>query len=378
MYKKLLKLTTLSVVSLLMLSSCDEQSVASTNIEKAKLGEKLFLDKTLSKNKTMACATCHSLDSAMIDARAKIDNHTYDVNIGASLGDDNISIGDRNAPMAAYAFEAPDFHFDNGEKIYVGGFFLDGRAHTLKDQAKGPFLNPLEMNMPNEESVIQRVKENSTYISEFKKLYGDDIFENNLKAYDALADAIATFEQSSVFKSFDSKFDRFSDGEYQLSALEEQGKKLFETKAKCVACHPIDGYHPLMSDFTYDNLGVPVNKELRALNGVKDIDKGLGKEVNDARLDGAFKVSSLRNIAVTAPYMHNGVFKDLKTVVHFYNTRDIQGINPETNKVWDTPEVPQTINQTELGDLGLSDQEEDAIVAFLKTFTDKKFEHLIK
>lgn len=378
MYKKLLKLTTLSVASLVLFSACDEQSVATTNIEKAKLGEKLFSDKTLSKNKTMACATCHSLDNAMVDARAKIPNHTYNVNTGGSLGDDNVSIGDRNAPMAAYAFEAPDFHFDNGEKIYVGGFFLDGRAHTLKDQAKGPFLNPLEMNMPNDSAVIARVKDNADYISELKKLYGDDIFENDFKAYDAVADAIATFEQSSTFKTFDSKFDRLSDGDYELTSLEEQGKKLFEGKAMCVACHPIDGYHPLMTDFTYDNLGVPINKELRALNGVKDIDKGLGKEVNDASLDGAFKVSSLRNIAVTSPYMHNGVFKDLKTVVHFYNTRDIEGINPETKEIWDRPEVPQTINDVELGDLGLSNQEEDAIVAFMKTFTDKKFEHLIK
>ena len=108
------------------------------------------------------------------------------------------------------------------------------------------------------------------------------------------------------------------------------------------------------------------------------VDLGLGKVVNDPSLNGAFRVATLRNIAVTGPYMHNGVFKDLKNVVHFYNTRDVPGaINPETNATWKPSEVKETVNHVELGNLGLTDYEEDAIVAFMKTLTDKKFEHLI-
>jgi len=89
-------------------------------------------------------------------------------------------------------------------------------------------------------------------------------------------------------------------------------------------------------------------------------------------------VATLRNIAVTGPYMHNGLFKDLKTVVHFYNTRDVEGaINPETGESWEEGEVDATKNVNELGDLGLTDEEEDALVAFMKTLTDKQYEHLI-
>lgn len=364
----------ITIIVTIFFSACGGTSVVEENRAKATLGEALFTSTELSKNKTMSCATCHDLDNAMIDPR--VDSMT----LGGSRGDDGTSLGDRNTPTATYAAFSPNFHFDDGEGLYIGGQFLDGRAKDLQEQAKGPFLNPVEMNMPDAASVVARVKAVAELDSQMKSVYGADIFENDARAYDAIADAIAMFERTPRFAPFDSKFDRTYDGSYHLTALEQQGKALFEGKAMCVACHPIDGHQPLMTDHSYDNLGVPVNSALRAANGVSDVDNGLGgrDNINDASLFGAFKVSTLRNIAVTAPYMHNGVFKDLKTVVHFYNTRDVAGaINPETNASWETPEVPITINVSELGNLGLSDQEEDAIVAFMKTFTDKKFEHLI-
>ena len=231
--------------------------------------------------------------------------------------------------------------------------------------------------MADEKAVIDRIEENATLVTLFKEIYGDTIFNNDIKAYDAVAESIAMFEMTPTFSPFDAKFDRVYEGSASFSALEAEGKKLFEAKALCVACHPIEGHHPLMTDHSYDNLGVPINSDLRALNGVATIDNGLGKEVAETRFNGAYKVSTLRNIAVTAPYMHNGLFKELKTVVHFYNTRDVAGaINPETQSTWKGAEVPDTVNHRELGNLGLSDHEEDAVVAFLKTFTDQKFEHL--
>lgn len=370
-------------VILLGISGCEtpsdpELDNATMNQKKIALGEVLFHDKNLSLNRTMACATCHQAGSAMIDPRES-------AAVGASLGDDDFSRSDRNAPTAAYAKFSPSFHFDSGEGLYIGGQFHDGSAKDLKAQAKGPFLNPVEMMMPDESAVIDRVKENSETVSRLKAIYGENIFDDDLKAYDAVADSISLFEMSDIFSPFDSKYDRFLAGRESLTAQEEEGRRLFEGKAMCSACHPgttDDGSRPLFTDYSYDNLGVPVNHALREANGLGEgyIDNGLGarRDINDPALNGAFKVATLRNIAVTGPYMHNGLFKDLKTVVHFYNTRDVDGaINPETGLPWEKGEVDATKNVNELGDLGLSDEEEDALVAFMNTLTDRQYEHLI-
>lgn len=372
-------------VTMLLLAGCgDDKQPQEAMDMKVALGERLFHDKNLSKNRTMACATCHDPSRAFTDPR--VDNLT----LGASRGDDNVSLGDRNAPTAMYAAFAPSFFFDEefaeeGEDggVYRGGQFLDGRARDLKEQAKGPLLNPVEMGMPSAASVVDRVKENSGYVSTLKRIYGEDIFVDIDRAYDAIADAIATYERKDPdFTPFDSKFDRVMAGKEKFSALEAKGYALFNGKAQCNACHTSTGKHALFTDFTYDNLGVPENKALRVQNGVgvghQDIGLLGNPAVDDEGLKGAFKVATLRNVAVTGPYMHNGVFKDLKTVVHFYNTRDVPGaINPETNATWEMAEVEETKNMAELGDLGLTDEEEDAIVAFLKTLTDRKYEHLL-
>ncbi len=376
MKQKDLIYTLISTTLLLMLSACDQSGDGETNAKKTALGAVLFNDTNLSLNRTISCASCHDLGHAMVDSRPGNA-------IGASRGDDGIALGDRNAPTAAYAAYTPSFHFNSREGLYIGGQFHDGRAEDLKAQAKGPFLNPLEMMMPDESSVIERVKENSALVARFESIYGEQIFDSDLAAYDALAESIALFEMSPVFAPFDAKYDRHLAGEADLTPLERQGLQLFEGKALCSACHPAtteNGGHPLFTDHTYDNLGVPVNMALRDENGVVAVDNGLGgrTDINDPALNGAFKVATLRNIAVTGPYMHNGIFKELKTVVHFYNTRDVDGaINPETNSTWELAEVDATKNSAELGNLGLSDAEEEAIVAFLMTLTDKRYEPLI-
>lgn len=345
---------------------------------KEDLGEALYSDTSLSQNRKMSCATCHHEKAAFVDIRKSPIRHM------AALSADNTAIGDRNVPTASYAALIPDFHsiMEDGEKLYIGGQFLDGRAKDLKAQAKGPFLNPVEMQMPSKEAVIDRLLENDAYIKAFQALYDQDIFDDVDATYDALADAIALFEKTDFFSPFNSKYDKFLQGKGKLSKKELQGLALFSdtSRANCVACHPLlneNGEVGVFSDFTYDNLGVPTNTLLRSLNGKGSnfIDHGLldNPEVTELSLDGAFRVSTLRNIAKTGPYMHNGVFRDLKTVVHFYNTRDVDGaINPETGNPWKTAEVLDTVNHDELGDLGLTDKEEDAIVAFMKTLTDKK------
>ena len=366
-----MKFNTLILTALALtiaITGCEDPSQpdmdnATRNKKKVALGEQLFTAKSLSRNGTMSCATCHDLTHAMVDVRDK--NST-------SFSFDGKSVGDRNAPTAAYAMFSPRFHFDSGEGLYIGGQFLDGRELNLQGQAKGPFINPIEMNMTVAE-VVDKVELNSTLSEPLIEIYGNNIFADDNKAYNAIADSIALFEMSPKFSPFDSKYDHYLSGKATLTDLEQEGLKLFDGKALCSACHPAttdDGSHPLFTDYSYDNIGVPYNSELnvtRHKHGQKlPIDNGLGHTVSDTSLNGAFKVSTLRNIAVTGPYMHNGLFKDLKTVVHFYNTRD-------TDASWDKPEVPATINKSELGNLGLSDHEEDAIVAFLETLTDKEF-----
>lgn len=351
------------------------------NMKKEDLGRILFFDVNLSKNRTQSCATCHNPNAGFVDDR---DNGVKKM---ASLGDDGKSLGDRQAPTASYSKFSPAFHFDEKAKKYVGGQFWDGREATLEGQAGGPPLNPVEMGMSDKKAVVDRLKENSLYVDSFKKIFGADIFKNDDKAYEAMTIAIASFERTDEFSPFDSKYDRYLKGEYDLTPLEDLGKSIFfsNNNNSCANCHVLKGEDKEGETFTnyqYHNIGTPANNELRAKNGVKAIDEGLlaNSNVSDVAQKGKHKVPTLRNVAVTGPYMHNGVFKDLKTVVEFYdkyNNKD-RNIDPETNKPWDEPEVKDNISLQELKANKLTDRKVEALVAFMKLLTDKKYEHLLE
>ncbi|WP_323588954.1 cytochrome-c peroxidase [Aliarcobacter butzleri] len=351
------------------------------DMKKEDLGRILFFDVNLSKNRTQSCATCHNPNAGFVDDR---DNGVKKM---ASLGDDGKSLGDRQAPTASYAKFSPTFHFDEKAKKYVGGQFWDGREATLEGQAGGPPLNPVEMGMSDKKAVVDRLKENTLYVDSFKKIFGADIFKNDDKAYEAMTIAIASFERTDEFSPFDSKYDRYLKGEYDLTPLEDLGKSIFfsNNNNSCANCHVLKGEDKEGETFTnyqYHNIGTPTNNELRAKNGVKAIDEGLlaNSNVSDVAQKGKHKVPTLRNVAVTAPYMHNGVFKDLKTVVEFYdkyNNKD-RNIDPETNKPWDEPEVKDNISLQELKANKLTDRKVEALVAFMKLLTDKKYEHLLE
>ncbi|MCG3710779.1 cytochrome-c peroxidase [Aliarcobacter butzleri] len=351
------------------------------DMKKEDLGRILFFDVNLSKNRTQSCATCHNPNAGFVDDR---DNGVKKM---ASLGDDGKSLGDRQAPTASYAKFSPIFHFDEKAKKYVGGQFWDGREATLEGQAGGPPLNPVEMGMSDKKAVVDRLKENTLYVDSFKKIFGADIFKNDDKAYEAMTIAIASFERTDEFSPFDSKYDRYLKGEYDLTPLEDLGKSIFfsNNNNSCANCHVLKGEDKEGETFTnyqYHNIGTPANNELRAKNGVKAIDEGLlaNSNVSDVAQKGKHKVPTLRNVAVTAPYMHNGVFKDLKTVVEFYdkyNNKD-RNIDPETNKPWDEPEVKDNISLQELKANKLTDRKVEALVAFMKLLTDKKYEHLLE
>jgi cytochrome c peroxidase len=333
---------------------------------KEQLGKLLFFEKNLSTPVGQDCSDCHKPEFAFADP---------DTGLPVSKGAVEGRYGNRNDMPAAYAAYVPPLHMDTVENIWVGGLFWDGRANSLEEQAMGPPLNPLEMANLDTVSIREKLNE-LEYANMFTEIYGPDALKDPSTAFSNMADAIAAYERSAELNRFDSKYDMFLRGEAELSAQEIRGMGLFvaENKGNCAACHPStpspDGTPPLFTDFTYDNLGAPKNPEnpfytlSTDLNpdGFDYIDLGLAITVNDPAENGKFRVPTLRNIALTPPYLHNGVFKTLYQVVAFYNTRDV---GP-----WPPPEVAENVNDEELGDLGLTNQEIEDIVAFLLTLSD--------
>lgn len=350
------------------------------------LGEALFFDVDLSANRTQSCATCHDPDFGFVDPRET------QAGRAVSLGDDGVSLGDRNTPTASYAAFTPLFHL-NKDGEWIGGQFLDGREPDLEGQAGGPPLNPIEMGMPDKASVVARLQEKPEYIAAMTTLFTPDIFDDTDQAYLAMTQAIAAFERTDVFSPFDSKYDLFLRGEVELSDDEELGRVLFFSQqfTNCNLCHQLErspiSPRETFSNYEYHNIGVPVNHKVRALNGLGRgfVDTGLlgNPAVDDPEQEGKFKVPTLRNVAVTGPYMHNGVFEDLRTVVLFYNKYNslspARQINPETGKMWLFPEVMHSLSAKDLTHgPALDDRRIDALVAFMRTLTDARYEHLLE
>ena len=333
---------------------------------KQRLGKAIFFDADLSTPPGQACAECHSPNQGFSNP---------EVNLPVSRGVHRDRFGNRNDLSAAYAGFSPPLHFDEKEKAYIGGNFWDGRADNLVEQAKGPFLNRLEMANPDAAAVVVKIRQ-AAYAPLFLEVFGADALKVVDRAYHLAAEAIAAYEMSPEVNAFSSKYDFYLKKLVALSPAEQRGLALFEDpkKGNCAACHPsqpgVDGTPPLFTDFTYDNLGVPKNpgnpfyylpRELNP-DGPRWVDLGLGAVVKKASENGKFRVPTLRNIAHTPPYMHNGVFKNLWQVVMFYSTRDV---GP-----WPAPEVPETVNREELGNLKLTAAEIDDIVAFMLTLSD--------
>lgn len=375
-------LSTLVFLSVAAVSPLAVEAPAETPDTAEELGAMLFFDVNLSRNRTQACASCHDPDNGFADPRGI-----------ASPGDDGNSLGDRNAPTAAYAALSPAFHAnDKGE--WMGGQFLDGRAATLEEQAGGPPLNPIEMGMPDKASVVERIKENAGYRAAFARLYGDGVLEDPERGYSAMTSAIAAFERTDFFAPFDSKYDRFLRGEAKLTEQEELGRVLFFSQqfTNCNLCHQIGASavdpRETFSDYRFHNIGTPENAALREANGVArgTVDEGLAANpavAGDPAQRGKFRTPTLRNVAVTGPYMHNGVFADLRTVVLFYNRYNTKNekrqVNPETGESFGQPQVADTLAVKELTHgPALDDERIDALVAFMKTLTDARYEHLLE
>ena len=321
-----------------------------------KLGMRLYNDKNVSFNGTQSCRSCHHHISGFADITNYLDPETNFVSTGA----DGVSKGGRNAPSSAYAGFSPILEKIDGK--WVGGMFWDGRADgstvledPLAEQAQGPPLNPAEMNMPDAQAVINVIKA-SDYVNLWNKVFGKGSLENldtddKVNAvYNDFGRAIAAYERSSDVTKFTSKFDTS-----ELSATEEEGRILFE--ANCSACHSTKASFgapaPLFTNYQYANIGVPTNLEVSS-----EPDIGLGTTVEDPAQNGKFKIPTLRNIALSAPYSHNGYFPTLMGMLEFINDRSSF-----------TPDVEDNLSP-EVGNLGLSQTDLKNIEAFLLTLTD--------
>lgn len=387
------------------------------------LGKNLYNDKNLSINNNQSCKSCHHNKVAFVDP-ANVKNPSKNV---VSNGSVPSLTGGLNAPTAGYATYSPKMYWDG--ELYIGGQFWNGRAaghkefmvfdsqteaeySPLAEQAQGPFLNPVEMGLPSKAEVVYRVSI-ADYAYLFARAFGAADFNDIELTYDQIGYAIAAFESTEEFTKFNSDFDN--------NVMTEQAKKgelLFNGKAQCSACHitePGDSGHAEFTDYSYDNLGAPLNPIIAD----KGVDPGLGGFILTIQNDpdalpslkamvataiqdgggspeenyGKHKVSTLRNIAQTPPYAHNGFFPNLTSIVQFYNTRDVykcsvvggipvtpalleKGFIPgyPTNQYngycWPAPEKSQNVNTAELGNLGLSSSEVDQIVTFMDSLSD--------
>jgi cytochrome c peroxidase len=394
------------------------------------LGKSIFFDHALSINENQSCAACH-------DPSAGWTGPVDEINVAGAVYEGSIPgrFGNRKPPSSAYATLSPIFHLDKSG-LFVGGNFWDGRATGEKlgnpaaDQAQGPFINPVEQALPDSACVVYRVCDSSNgYPTSFEDVWGTEACDiswpgdtaatcateraavalsdadrsKSDMVYDQIALSIAAYEDSPEVNAFTSKYDQTFGGKVKLSKLERQGFALFRGKGRCALCHTANGQEALFTDFTFDNLGLPRNPENPAVIMSGFVDPGLGGFLESAGYDAAIyepgvgrhKVPTLRNVGkgsceaeptnptcITKAFGHNGYFKSLATIVHFYNTRDIKpsceslGVMNATeadaleNDCWPLPEVPANVNTEELGDLGLSSEEEAAIVAFLIALSD--------
>ena len=299
-------------------------------------------------------------------------------------------LGSRNAPTLMYLATSPGpgFSEKDGKKVPSGGFFWDGRAATLAQQALGPLFAAHEMNNQDAAALVARVA-SSDAAPWLRKAFGDDVFADPGRALEAIASALAAFEQSPTFAPFSSKFDAVLRGQARFTPQEERGQSLFTIaqKGNCAACHTLkpdsrDPRDSLFTDFGFHALGVPRNTDV-AQGGQFDLGYCTtqpGGAAANERWCGWFKTPTLRNVAQTAPYMHNGRFATLREAVAFYATRDTHPDRwyPGGVKFDDLPQALRGNVDVETRPYhrrpaqrpALNDEEIDDIVAFLQTLTD--------
>ena len=412
------------------------------------IGKALLYDKQLSVNRNEACNFCHMPQAGFTGPVSALNETT-----GSYPGSVRTRFSERKPQTHSYAPLSPVLHYNAAQGDLVGGNFWDMRAtgrrlgNPAAEQAQGPFVNPVEMGLPDAACAVFRASQRP-YRALFENVWGAQAFAmawpsdaeqvcgrpgpppaqdpqplhltavdrgRAMTTYDQMAQSIASYEASAEVTSFSSKFDAVITSKSKFTPQEQQGYDLFRGKARCNNCHRDGGpgEDPLFTDFTASNIGTPANRLLPfyventpdslgySANklGAAFVDLGVGGfllnghplsepsatdprwVVHAAENTARFQVPTLRNVdkrpdpSFVKAYGHNGYFKSLKEIVHFYNTRDTlprcAGDDPgEGTTCWPAPESTSNMNTRFVGNLGLTDAEEDAIVSFLKTLTD--------
>ncbi|MDP2025028.1 cytochrome-c peroxidase [Sulfuriferula sp.] len=330
--------------------------------EKIKLGDKLFHDKRFSSTGQVSCATCHDAKKTFTDSPLRV-----------SQGINKLK-GTRNAPTVVNA-------------AYFHKLFWDGREPSLEEQSKDPMVNPVEMGLPNHQPVLQLVRTDPEYAKAFKAVFGKS---GEQLTMEEVKKAIASFERTIV--AGDSPFDHYYFGgdKKAMTPAQIRGFQVFMGQGRCVSCHTVEQDQALFTDNRFHNIGIGINqmqkdvprladKFLEAKAQGVDVDKAvlsdpktsnLGRfAVTDALDDmGSFKTSTLRNIAMTAPYMHDGSLKTLKEVVIHYNNGGVTKKGERVNDFLSGGIRPLNLNERQISDL----------VAFLGALTSPEYAKSVK
>jgi cytochrome c peroxidase len=365
----------------------------------AALGKQIFFDQSLSASGRLACATCHS------------PTHAYGPPNGLAVqlgGPDLDRQGARAVPSLRYVLnrtpayskkfvENPLERLIEGNDPPTGGLGWDGRFNTLHEQAAFPLLAENEMANASPADVAAKLKR-AAYAGDFRKLFGAQIFRDPAQAY---AQALLTIERFELedpsFHPYTSKYDDYLDGKVQLSEQERRGLALFDDprRGNCASCHRdrkgVNGSHPLFTDYEFEALGVPRNRELRANSAPGYYDMGLcgplrTDQAGQPNNCGLFKTPSLRNVATRAVFFHNGRFHSLRDALRFYVRRDTDprlwyplSTAGEVRKFDDLPPllrgnvdvVDEPLTRKEGAHPAWSDAEIDDVIAFLRTLNDR-------
>lgn len=346
------------------------------------VAQALFAEKALSASGQLACASCHTDDNAHADATGTT------LPIGGVNMDQQ---GFRSSPSLMYLASNSAFRFVNG--LPFGGFTWDGRANSRAEQAAGPLLDSTEMANADVAAVARKVR-GLSYFNDFVSQFNVPAAATDQQIFEKLQTALQTYqEQDTDYLLFNSKFDKVADGTATFTAAEQRGLAIFNNpnQGNCASCHTSrngpNGERPVFTNFSYAALGLPRNMQIQKNADATFFDMGLcGPKRTDlsgrTELCGQFKVPTLRNIELTAPYFHNASISNLTQAVSFYATRDIDPGRwyPSVNDKFNDLPLAYRGNVIRTAPFGqqpgdrpvLSAQDVNDLVSFLKTLTDDR------
>ncbi|MGD0958258.1 MAG: cytochrome c peroxidase [Methylomonas sp.] len=366
----------------------------------AQVGKKLFFDTNLSASGKMACSTCHDPNNHYAQPATN--------NQAVQLGGPNLNLpGFRAVPTLTYKENVPAYSDNavNPDGVSLngpgGGFFWDGRADTLADQASGPLLSPFEMANASQADVVRKIQ-NASYASLFIEAYGADVFNDTQTAFNNAMAALQAFQLEDVsFHPYSSKFDLYTANKIggDLTASEARGFQVFQNQGNCNACHysgpGFNGSVAQFTDFSFEAIGVPRNIAIPAntsrLGLPSSFDLGICHRADHPPLQdgnsqfcGMFKTPTLRNVAARNVFFHNGVITSLSQALQFYNTRDTNPelwyptVNGVVQKFNDLPAVYRVNIDPQLpldgrapgSETPMTEEDLQDLEAFLNTLTD--------